>query len=68
MPIYEFECQKCSNRFERLMLSLDDKNPKCPECDHEDVRKIMSAGSKVKLKVPGGYGGGLTAPACAPGG
>jgi putative FmdB family regulatory protein len=68
MPIYEFECKKCGKRFERLMLSLDDKNPECPVCNNEEVRKIMSAGSKVTLKIPGGYGGGLTPPSCTPGG
>ncbi len=68
MPIYEFECKKCSKKFERLILSLDEKNPECPACNHEDVQKIMSAGSKVTLKVPGGYGGGLTPPSCTPGG
>jgi putative FmdB family regulatory protein len=68
MPIYEFECKKCGKKFERLILSLDEKNPVCPACNHEDVQKIMSAGSKVTLKVPGGYGGGATPPSCTPGG
>ncbi len=68
MPIYEFECKKCGKKFEKLILSTDDKNPGCPDCHHKDVKKIMSAASKVALKVPAGYGGGLTAPSCSPGG
>lgn len=68
MPIYEFECGKCGKKFERLILSTDDKTPECPECHSREVHKIMSAGRKVTLKVPGGYGGGLSAPSCAPGG
>ena len=63
MPIFEFECKKCSNKFERLILPSDDKNPPCPACNHEDVQKIMSSGSKVTLKVPAGYSGGGS---CAP--
>jgi len=31
MPIYEFECKKCGNRFEEL-LSATAESPACPEC------------------------------------
>ncbi len=65
MPIYEFECKKCGKKFERLIFPSDDKNPGCPECNHEDVQKIMSSGCKVTLKVPAGYSGGSS---CAPSG
>ncbi len=68
MPIYEFECQKCGKKFEKLIFSSDNKKPECPACGVNDVQKLMSSGAAVKLKVPAGYGGGLTAPACAPGG
>ncbi|PIP38446.1 MAG: transcriptional regulator [Desulfobacterales bacterium CG23_combo_of_CG06-09_8_20_14_all_51_8] len=67
MPIYEFECRKCDQKFERLILSADDKTPECPECHGRDVQKIMSAGCKVALKVPGGYGG-ASAHSCKPSG
>jgi len=68
MPIYEFECKKCGKKFERLILSTDKRNPECPDCCHRDVQKLMSAGCKVTLKVPAGYGGGATPPSCTPGG
>jgi putative FmdB family regulatory protein len=68
MPIYEFECQKCGRKFEKLVLGSDEKPPECPDCSSTEVHKLMSAGSRVTLKVPGGYGGNATAPSCAPGG
>ena len=39
----------------------------CEKCHHtfEKVKKLMSAGSNVTLKVPAGYGGGAS---CAPSG
>ena len=68
MPIYEFECEKCHHTFEKLIFPSEDKNPKCPECHSKKVKKLMSAGGRVTLNVPAGYGGGATPPSCAPGG
>jgi len=68
MPIYEFECEQCRHRFERLIFPSEDGQPSCPKCDGEKARKLMSACSNVTLKIPAGYGGGAKPPACAPGG
>ncbi|MDA8405185.1 MAG: zinc ribbon domain-containing protein [Desulfobacteraceae bacterium] len=68
MPIYEFECQCCHHRFERLILPSEDGNPPCPKCNHPDTRKLMSACSNVTLKIPAGYGGGAKSSGCAPAG
>lgn len=68
MPIYEFECEKCHCRFEKLIFTSDNKNPECPACNHKKVKKLMSVGGRVTLKVPAGYGGGVSPPACTPGG
>lgn len=43
MPIYEFECQDCDERFEKLMrLSDDTSGVECPECGGRHTRKLMS--------------------------
>lgn len=43
MPIYEFECSACSQRFERLQ-KLSDPDPSiCPECGKADVKRRISA-------------------------
>jgi len=41
MPIYEYECKKCSKQFETLLLPGDQK-PACPECGSRDLRKLVS--------------------------
>jgi putative FmdB family regulatory protein len=53
MPIYEFECQGCLDKFQKLM-KLSDPKPPCPSCDHKEVKKQISIGSFV-LKGSGWY-------------
>jgi putative FmdB family regulatory protein len=43
MPIYEYECRKCGERFElRRGMSDSDREIKCPKCGIEDPRRIIS--------------------------
>ncbi|MFH0810971.1 MAG: zinc ribbon domain-containing protein [Pseudomonadota bacterium] len=43
MPIYEYDCGKCGNRFENLARSADDKAaPACPKCGSKETRKMVS--------------------------
>ncbi|HAW59989.1 MAG TPA: zinc ribbon domain-containing protein [Actinobacteria bacterium] len=43
MPIYEFDCLNCENRFEVLMsVGGKDSNPKCPNCGKKSLRKCFS--------------------------
>ncbi|HUV39280.1 MAG TPA: zinc ribbon domain-containing protein [Planctomycetota bacterium] len=42
MPIYEFECPRCSHRFEDLLRSSRAKNPACPECGCVRTGRLMS--------------------------
>jgi putative FmdB family regulatory protein len=42
MPIYEFECEQCGNRFEELM-SGDAAPPACPSCGSSGTRKLVSS-------------------------
>lgn len=44
MPIYEYRCQQCGQRFEKLVLAID-REPQalaCPECDSEAVQRLIS--------------------------
>jgi len=43
MPIYEYECRECKNRFESLVL--DSTPPECPECEATDLERLMSLSS-----------------------
>ncbi len=40
MPIYEYECRDCQNRFE--LLVLDSTPPACPDCQATDLERLMS--------------------------
>lgn len=43
MPIYEFECRDCGNRFETLRpLGDTGKGLKCPECGAGRPAKVFS--------------------------
>ncbi|MHB8829429.1 MAG: FmdB family zinc ribbon protein [Syntrophales bacterium] len=41
MPIYEFECPSCGNRFERVM-KVNEDNPACPSCGALKVKKLVT--------------------------
>jgi len=48
MPIYEFRCLSCNHCFELLTLRQDDTiEMKCPECDNQEVERVLSCASYV---------------------
>jgi putative FmdB family regulatory protein len=54
MPIYEFECSTCGNRFDRLQ-KLSDPDPEiCPECGKPTVKRRVTAPS-FRLAGSGWY-------------
>ncbi len=50
MPLYEYECDKCHEKFEQLVL-IDENPPPCPKCGGE-TQKIVSQ-STFQLKGGG---------------
>ena len=53
MPLYEYECQKCGHRFERIVKFSDAPLKKCPECGGK-VEQLISAPA-VQFKGSGWY-------------
>jgi putative FmdB family regulatory protein len=41
MPIYEFECERCGERFDEL-IAADAASPPCPACGAEGARRLIS--------------------------
>jgi putative FmdB family regulatory protein len=41
MPVYEFECEKCGNRFEEL-TSSGTRSLACPACGSGRTRRLLS--------------------------
>ena len=67
MPIYEYICLKCNEKFTLLQSMYPaDNNTECPKCSSREVKKVISSfscatGSKesVSSSVPApGFGGG----------
>ena len=43
MPIYEYSCQECQGRFQRLVSGFSDpQDLRCPRCGTARVRKAVS--------------------------
>lgn len=54
MPIYEYKCDKCDHRLEKLQKISDEPAKTCPECGKDSLRKLVSAAA-FKLKGTGWY-------------
>jgi len=54
MPIYEFQCQACGHRFERLQKISDTDPDTCPSCGELRVGRMLSAPS-FRLAGSGWY-------------
>ncbi|MCS5637931.1 MAG: zinc ribbon domain-containing protein [Myxococcota bacterium] len=59
MPIYEYQCAKCSHEFEREQRMADPPVKTCPECKGRKVTKLISRSSFV-LKGGGWYADGYS--------
>ena len=43
MPIYEFECKKCNQTFEKLLKRMDEKAKEpCPACGSKQTTRKLS--------------------------
>lgn len=42
MPLFEFICKKCGEKFEELVLGNEDNNISCPKCKSSDIEKQFS--------------------------
>jgi putative FmdB family regulatory protein len=43
MPIYEYECSKCSHYLEALQRIADKPLRECPECGKHSLKRLVSA-------------------------
>jgi len=53
MPLYEYECTKCGNRFEVIQKHSNSPASPCPKCKGK-VRKLPSAPA-IQFKGSGWY-------------
>jgi putative FmdB family regulatory protein len=54
MPLYEYQCESCNNRFERIQKFSDPPIDTCPVCGKGPVKKLLSSPA-IQFKGSGWY-------------
>ena len=54
MPIYEYRCESCEHRLEKLQKMSEGDLVDCPECKHPSLKRLVSAAA-FRLKGGGWY-------------
>ena len=54
MPIYEYQCQSCQHRLEKLQRINDEPLTDCPQCGEARLQRLVSAAA-FRLKGAGWY-------------
>ena len=59
MPMREYRCSHCGHSFDVLQKSTDPSPSRCPECQKEQLERMLSA-PHYNLKGAGWYKPGMT--------
>jgi putative FmdB family regulatory protein len=54
MPLYEYECENCHKRFEKIQKFSDPLADTCPHCGKGPVTKLLSSPA-IQFKGSGWY-------------
>ena len=54
MPLYEYQCESCNERFERIQKYSDPPLDVCPKCGKGPVKKLPSSPA-IQFKGSGWY-------------
>jgi len=54
MPIYEYQCEACDHKLEKIQKMSDDPLVDCPQCQEPKLKKLVSAAA-FRLKGQGWY-------------
>jgi len=54
VPLHEFQCRKCGNRFERIQKFSDSDPKKCPKCGAGKLERMLHAPT-LQFKGSGWY-------------
>ena len=53
MPLYEYKCEKCAHRFEKIENHNASETKKCPKCGAKAKRQVSA--SAIQFKGTGWY-------------
>ena len=54
MPTYDYECEKCGNKFEKFQQMKEDPIKTCPKCGGK-VERLIGGGGGILFKGSGFY-------------
>lgn len=54
MPTYDYECQKCGDRYELFQSITEQPNTRCPKCGGK-AQRLISGGAGLLFKGSGFY-------------
>ncbi len=54
MPIYEYQCEGCDHKMEKIQKMSDEPLVDCPQCQKPKLKKLVSAAA-FRLKGQGWY-------------
>ena len=54
MPLYEYQCESCDKRFEKIQKFSDPQPDVCPHCGKGPVKKLLSSPA-IQFKGSGFY-------------
>jgi putative FmdB family regulatory protein len=63
MPLFEYECRKCGQLFEALVVGS--RTPACPKCKSQDLEKRVSP---LGFAGASGWSSGRSSSGCGPSG
>jgi putative FmdB family regulatory protein len=55
MPTYDYKCGTCNSTFEFFQSMKDDPMTLCPQCGHNDLKKLVSMPAGLIFKGTGFY-------------
>ena len=64
MPIFEYECPACGDRFDKLVRGGTPSEVPCPKCGGTQTRRVLSTFASFNSSSGPSFGGG--GGGCAP--
>ena len=55
MPTYQYKCPDCDYRFEEFQLITEEPLTKCPQCNSNSVKRLITGGAGFIFKGTGFY-------------
>ena len=55
MPTYEYECSSCNHQLEILQSITEKPLKKCPECQKNNLQRLLGTGAGIIFKGSGFY-------------